>query len=58
MDRQNSYNIIQLRAKQVAKENRVQIKSGLGWFVYLHLYGPEQPWFDKSWIPGDAEKTN
>lgn len=42
----------------VAEENWVQTKLGLGWFVYLRLYGPEQPWFDKSWIPGDVEKIN
>jgi hypothetical protein len=39
----------------VAKENWVQTKPGKGWFVYLRLYGPEKPYFDKAWIPGDAE---
>lgn len=42
--------------KGVAKENWVQTKPDLGWFVYLRLYGPEKPYFDKTWIPGDAEK--
>ncbi len=41
----------------VAKENWVQTKPGMGWFVYLRLYGPEQPWFDKKWVPGDIEKV-
>jgi hypothetical protein len=41
----------------VAKENWVQTKPGMGWFVYLRLYGPEQPWFDKKWVPGDVEKV-
>jgi hypothetical protein len=27
------------------------------WFVYLRLYGPEKAYFDKTWIPGDAEKV-
>ena len=40
----------------VPKENWVQTKPGEGWFVYLRLYGPERSWFDKKWIPGDAEK--
>jgi hypothetical protein len=40
----------------VPKENWVQTKPGLGWFVYLRLYGPEKPYFDKTWIPGDVEK--
>ena len=22
------------------------------------MYGPEQPWFEKTWIPGDAERAN
>jgi hypothetical protein len=42
----------------VPKENWVQTKSGLGWFVYLRLYGPEKSYFDKTWIPGDAERVN
>jgi hypothetical protein len=28
---------------------------GKGWFVYLRVYGPEQPAFDGSWEPGDFE---
>ena len=40
----------------VPEENWVQTKPGMGWFVYLRLYGPEQPYFEKAWIPGDAEK--
>ncbi|MFC1765047.1 DUF1254 domain-containing protein [Planctomycetota bacterium] len=39
----------------VEKENWVQTKPGMGWFVYLRLYGPEQSYFDKTWVPGDAE---
>lgn len=38
------------------EENWVQTKPGLGWFVYLRLYGPEKTYFEKTWIPGDAEK--
>jgi hypothetical protein len=39
-------------------QNWVQTNPGDGWFVYLRLYGPEQPYFDKSWIPGDAERLD
>jgi hypothetical protein len=39
------------------EENWVQTTPGKGWFVYLRLYGPEMPYFDKTWIPGDAEKV-
>lgn len=42
--------------KGVAKENWVQTQPAKGWFVYLRLYGPEQAYFDKKWIPGDPEK--
>jgi hypothetical protein len=41
----------------VPEENWVQTKPGMGWFVYLRLYGPEKPYFEKTWIPGDAEKV-
>ena len=41
----------------VPEENWVQTTPGKGWFVYLRLYGPEQPYFDKTWVPGDAEKV-
>ena len=25
------------------------------WFTIFRLYGPLEPWFDKTWIPGDIE---
>ena len=28
---------------------------GKGWFIVLRLYGPLEPWFDKTWRPGEAE---
>ncbi|MES2127471.1 MAG: DUF1254 domain-containing protein [Pseudomonadota bacterium] len=33
--------------------NWVQTLPGKGWSVLLRLYGPLEPWFDKSWQPGD-----
>jgi hypothetical protein len=41
----------------VPEENWVQTKPGKGWLVYLRLYGPEKAFFEKTWIPGDAEKV-
>jgi hypothetical protein len=41
----------------VPEANWVQTTPGKGWFVYLRLYGPEQPYFDRTWVPGDAEKV-
>jgi len=35
--------------------NWVQTIPGKGWNVLLRLYGPLEPWFEKSWKPGDIE---
>ncbi|TWT80433.1 hypothetical protein CA13_18500 [Planctomycetes bacterium CA13] len=35
--------------------NWVQTMPGKGYNVLLRLYGPLQPWFDKTWMPGDFE---
>lgn len=37
------------------ESNWVQTIPGKGWWVMLRLYGPLQPWFDKSWKPGEIE---
>ena len=37
------------------ESNWVQTIPGKSWFVILRLYGPLQPWFDKTWKPGDIE---
>lgn len=31
---------------------------GKGWFAIFRLYGPLEPWFDKTWRPGDIERVN
>jgi len=35
--------------------NWVQTIPGKGWWVALRLYGPLEPWFDKTWRPGEIE---
>ncbi len=35
--------------------NWVQTIPGKGWWVVLRLYGPLEPWFDKTWRPGEIE---
>jgi hypothetical protein len=35
--------------------NWVQTWPGKGWNALVRLYGPLQPWFDKTWKPGDFE---
>jgi hypothetical protein len=43
----------------VGQENNwVQTMPGRGYNVLLRLYGPLQPWFDKTWKPGDFELVN
>ena len=32
--------------------NWVETVPGKGWYALLRLYGPLQPWFDKTWRPG------
>jgi hypothetical protein len=40
------------------ESNWVQTMPGKGWNTLLRLYGPLQPWFDKTWKPGDFELVN
>ena len=38
--------------------NWVQTMPGKGWNTLLRLYAPLQPWFDRSWKPGDFEPVD
>ena len=38
--------------------NWVQTWPGKGFNVLLRLYAPLEPWFDKSWKPGDFERVD
>jgi hypothetical protein len=35
--------------------NWIQTVSGKSWKSMFRLYGPLQPWFDKTWRPGEIE---
>lgn len=37
------------------KGNWIQTVPGKGWNMLFRLYGPLQPWFDKTWRPGEIE---
>lgn len=37
------------------ESNWVQTIPGKGWNTLLRLYGPLDPWFDKTWRPGEIE---
>ena len=35
--------------------NWIETVPGKGWFTLLRLYGPLDPWFNKTWRPGEIE---
>jgi hypothetical protein len=37
------------------ENNWLQTIPGKGWFMILRLYGPLEPWFNKTWRPGEIE---
>jgi hypothetical protein len=43
------------KAPEGHEKNWVQTMPGRGYNVVLRLYGPLEPWFDKSWRAGDLE---
>jgi len=39
----------------IKRGNWIQTMPGKGWFTILRLYSPLEPFFDKSWRPGEIE---
>ncbi len=37
--------------------NWIETVPGKGWFAILRLYGPLEPWFERTWVPGDIERV-
>ena len=37
------------------ESNWIQTVPGKGWNTILRLYGPLEPWYDKTWRPGEIE---
>jgi hypothetical protein len=46
------------KAPKGQEGNWAQTMPGKGYNVLLRLYGPLEPWFDKSWKPGDFEVSH
>lgn len=44
-------------APEGKEANWTQTVPGKGWFTILRLYGPLEPWFDKTWKPGEIEEV-
>ena len=42
-------------APEGKEKNWIRTVENKGWFMLLRLYGPLEPWFDKSWKPGEIE---
>ena len=43
-------------APKEKENNWIETVRGKSWFPILRLYGPLEPWFDKSWRPGEIEQ--
>jgi hypothetical protein len=40
------------------EKNWIQTVPGKGWFAIFRLYGPLEPWFNKTWIPDNIVELN
>ncbi len=43
------------KAPKGKASNWIQTVPGKGWSLIFRLYGPLEPWFDKTWRPGEIE---
>jgi len=46
------------KAPKGKERNWIETVPQKSWFPILRLYGPLEPWFDKSWKPGEIELVN
>jgi len=45
------------RAPDGKDANWIETVPGKGWFAIFRLYGPLEPWFDRTWRPGEVERV-
>jgi hypothetical protein len=45
------------KAPEGKEANWIQSVPNKGWFTIFRLYGPLEPWFDKTWRPGEIEEV-
>jgi len=43
------------KAPEGKEKNWLETIAGKSWFIILRMYGPLQPWIDKTWRPGEIE---
>jgi hypothetical protein len=54
-----SYDIYFVPEAPKGKEgNWLQTLPGKSWFIILRMYGPLEPWIEKTWRPGEIELVN
>jgi len=59
MNEDGSYDIyFGPEAPEGFENNWLQTIPGKSWFVILRMYGPLQPWIDKTWRPGEIVVVN
>ena len=46
------------KAPQGFESNWMQSLPGKSWFAYFRLYGPTEPFLDRSWVLDDIEQAN
>jgi len=42
-------------APEGQEDNWIQTVPEKSWFIILRMYGPLEPWLDKTWVPGEIE---
>ena len=43
------------KAPKGKESNWIQTIPGKSWFIILRMYGPLEPWLDKTWRPSELE---
>jgi hypothetical protein len=44
------------KAPEGKEKNSIQTVPGKAWFVFFRLYGPTEPFFDRSWVLPNVER--
>jgi hypothetical protein len=58
-NKDSSYDIYFAPKAPAGKEsNWIQTIPGKSWFILLRMYGPLEPWLDKTWRPSELELVN
>jgi hypothetical protein len=46
-----------IRQNEDGSNNWLATVPGKGWFVALRMYGPLEPWIEKTWRPSEIERV-